>query len=134
MKRKEKNKNKKGRELISPADNPLLPQHEGDIDKLKELAIESFVIVEEALAKQGVTLVDFKIECGYDGDGKLRIDDVIDSDSYCLWIDGNEHHALDKDYLRKIAKLGRSFTLAEIAKIGADYAVVAYLTCLFLEE
>ncbi|MCR4323205.1 MAG: hypothetical protein NUV61_03925 [Candidatus Azambacteria bacterium] len=118
---------------VSWKENPLLPKHIGDLDKIEELAIESFIIFRDAFAALGVRLVDMKKEFGYDKDGVIRIGDVIDSESSRLWIGGDENCAIDKDYFRKIAKLKRPFTPAELAKILSDYAVVAHLTSLFLE-
>lgn len=113
---------------LSPGENPLLPQHDGDIDMLIELATECFVIIEDAFARTGVTLADLKIECGRDADGTFCIGDVVDNESGRLWIGGDENHALDKDYFRTIAKKGRPLTPAEHAKIAADYAVVAHIS------
>lgn len=52
------------------------------LERLRELTLRTFEIVEHAWAGLGGTYFDFKIECGFDHeDGALMVADVIDSDS-----------------------------------------------------
>jgi phosphoribosylaminoimidazole-succinocarboxamide synthase len=52
------------------------------LERLRELTLRTFEIVEEAWAGLGGTYFDFKIECGFDHEnGTLLVADVIDSDS-----------------------------------------------------
>lgn len=52
------------------------------LDRLRDLTVRTFEIVERAWAALGGTYFDFKIECGFDHEtGALLVADVIDSDS-----------------------------------------------------
>jgi RNA polymerase sigma factor (sigma-70 family) len=52
------------------------------LERLRELTVRTFEIVEQAWAALGGTYFDFKIECGFDVEhGTLLVADVIDSDS-----------------------------------------------------
>jgi RNA polymerase sigma factor (sigma-70 family) len=52
------------------------------LEKLRDLTVRTFEIVEDAWASVGGTYFDFKIECGFDHEtGALLVADVIDSDS-----------------------------------------------------
>ena len=52
------------------------------LERLREITVRTFEIVEHAWAALGGTYFDFKIECGFDHEnGTLLVADVIDSDS-----------------------------------------------------
>ncbi|WP_408640996.1 phosphoribosylaminoimidazolesuccinocarboxamide synthase [Secundilactobacillus angelensis] len=51
-------------------------------------------------AAAGITLVDFKVEFGFDADGNLILGDEISPDS-CRLVDASTHESLDKDVFRK---------------------------------
>lgn len=52
------------------------------LERLRDLTIRTFEVVEQAWATLGGTYFDFKIECGFDHEtGALLVADVIDSDS-----------------------------------------------------
>ena len=50
--------------------------------EMRRLARETFLILEKAWQILGYRLVDFKVEFGFDDDGKLLLADVIDNDSW----------------------------------------------------
>ncbi|HTE58620.1 MAG TPA: phosphoribosylaminoimidazolesuccinocarboxamide synthase [Verrucomicrobiae bacterium] len=55
------------------------------LERLQEIAIRTFLVLEAAWASVGGTLFDFKVECGYDAaTGQLLLADVIDNDSWRL--------------------------------------------------
>jgi phosphoribosylaminoimidazole-succinocarboxamide synthase len=62
--------------------------------------METFLILEEAWAKQNVTLVDLKSVCGLDMDGNLLVADVIDYDSWRIWRAGDKRQMKDKENYR----------------------------------
>jgi len=52
------------------------------IEQLQKLTTAAFEVIEDAWKQHGGTYIDFKIECGFDGEtGELLVADVIDSDS-----------------------------------------------------
>ncbi|TSC76400.1 MAG: phosphoribosylaminoimidazole-succinocarboxamide synthase [Parcubacteria group bacterium Gr01-1014_31] len=62
----------------------------------------AFIALEAAWAAQDVTLVDFKIECGFDTDGVLRIGDVVDNDSWRIWPKGQKTLDVSKQVFRDL--------------------------------
>jgi len=57
-------------------------------------------LLSQLFAKAGITLVDFKVEFGFDPDGNLILGDEISPDS-CRLVDAQTHASLDKDVFRK---------------------------------
>ena len=52
------------------------------LEQLMKLTTSAFEVIEDAWKQHGGTYIDFKIECGFDGEtGELLVADVIDSDS-----------------------------------------------------
>ncbi|MEN6611562.1 MAG: phosphoribosylaminoimidazolesuccinocarboxamide synthase [Methanoregulaceae archaeon] len=70
-----------------------------DLAEIKKLALRINEVLREHLAKQGITLVDFKIEFGRGKDGKIYLGDEISMDSMRLW-DTKTGESLDKDVYR----------------------------------
>ncbi len=70
---------------------------------LEDLALRSTIILEKAWHRLACELIDVKIECGLDTDGRLLIADVIDPDSWRL-LDSDGNH-LDKQPYREGAPL-----------------------------
>jgi len=94
----------------------------------KQAAIKVFETLEAAWAGLGVTLVDFKIEFGMDGD-EVVLGDVIDNDSWRLWPGGDKAQRMDKDNYRELAESAES-ALADVKK---KYAWVAEATTQFVD-
>ncbi len=84
--------------------------------ELEQITRRTFEVLEAAWAKLGVTLEDFKIECGFTRDSRLVVADVIDNDSWRVEQDGEE---LSKEVYRQ------SGELPDIAK---KYQLVAVLS------
>lgn len=68
--------------------------------RLKELAVDTFELLEAAWKDQDVTLVDMKIECGITEEGEMVVADVIDNDSWRIWPGGNPDQMVDKQLYR----------------------------------
>ncbi|GAC1434413.1 MAG: phosphoribosylaminoimidazolesuccinocarboxamide synthase [Chloroflexota bacterium] len=95
----------------------------GEVALMEDLARRVFAVLEPAWARLNVTLVDMKIECGRDADGRLLVADVIDNDSWRLWPGGRRAEMLDKQVYRNFAEV----TEEGLARVAANYARVAAL-------
>ena len=96
----------------------------GDIHTIKNIATQVFEALEKSWQNLKVSLVDLKIEFGWTTDGQLVVADVIDNDSWRIWVDGDPNKALDKQNYRDGIK--------DLDAITSDYALVAELTKKFL--
>ena len=85
-------------------DDPLLTQDRirlmGDypLRDLEQIAREVNQILKETFREIGLTLVDFKLEFGYDSEQNLLLADELSPDGMRLWKDGK---SFDKDLFRK---------------------------------
>ena len=86
-------------------DDPLLTEdriclmgYGGEIDELIYQAREINDILKDIFYKIGLTLVDFKLEFGYDCNDNLLLADELSPDGMRLWKDGK---SFDKDLFRK---------------------------------
>ena len=91
---------------------------------VESVPLQAFEILEEAWARQNVTLVDMKIEFGRDADGGLLVADVIDNDSWRIWPEGQREKMLDKQVYREMKQVDAS----GLDLILEKYAQVADLT------
>ena len=69
-----------------------------NLAKLEQLAREVNVVLNETFRDIGLTLVDFKLEFGYDSGQNLLLADELSPDGMRLWKDGK---SFDKDLFRK---------------------------------
>ena len=69
-----------------------------DLAKLEQYAREVNVVLKETFDDIGLTLVDFKLEFGYDSEQNLLLADELSPDGMRLWKDGK---SFDKDLFRK---------------------------------
>ena len=87
-------------------DDPLLTEDRarliGDypLRELKQLAAEVNVVLQDIFKKIDLTLVDFKLEYGYDVNGNLLLADELSPDGMRLWKVGTSE-SFDKDLFRK---------------------------------
>ncbi|MEK7599053.1 MAG: phosphoribosylaminoimidazolesuccinocarboxamide synthase [Patescibacteria group bacterium] len=95
---------------------PVIGSTEEDFIKMKRIAKQTFLILEKAWQLLGRRLVDFKVECGVNMHGELRLADVIDNDSWRV-IDDEKH--ISKQLYRDGA---------DINEVTAKYRLVAELT------
>lgn len=75
----------------------------GQLDRLKTLALEINQYLQEFFNACGITLVDFKLEFGFDRDGKLLLADEISPDTCRLWNRDEsdpQKRVMDKDRFR----------------------------------
>jgi phosphoribosylaminoimidazole carboxylase/phosphoribosylaminoimidazole-succinocarboxamide synthase len=76
--------------LILPASDVLKSDDEWMIfPEMRRIARQAFLMLEKAWQLQGGTLVDLKVEFGYDSKGRLLLADVIDNDSWRVIEDGS---------------------------------------------
>ena len=85
-------------------DDPLLTEdriclmgYGDEIDELIYQAREINAIMKQIFREIGLTLVDFKLEFGYDSNGNLLLADELSPDGMRLWKDGQ---SFDKDLFR----------------------------------
>ncbi len=101
-----------------------------EVDLFIQIGRQVFELLEEAWARQGVQLVDLKIEFGrlpgYSADN-LIVADVIDNDSWRLWPGGDKSQMLDKQVYRNMQQV----TQAGLTDLMEKYRAVAELTALF---
>ena len=84
-----------------------------ELDELKALALRVNEVLRPLFAACGLELVDFKLEFGRDGDGRLRLGDEVSMDSMRLW-DRASGESLDKDVYR----LGKGDVLGAYARVA----------------
>ncbi|WP_457598543.1 phosphoribosylaminoimidazolesuccinocarboxamide synthase [Hydrogenimonas sp.] len=77
-----------------------LVKNEADLEELKRLGREINTILKAFFAKKGLNLVDFKVEFGYDAEGRILLADEISPDSCRFW-DMASGEKLDKDLFRQ---------------------------------
>ena len=88
-----------------------------DFSRHAALARQAFLVLEKAWQLEGGTLVDFKVEFGYDDKGNLLLADVIDNDSWRVMESGAY---IDKQVYRDGGALD---------DVAAKYRRVAEITC-----
>ena len=71
-----------------------------NLAKLEQLAREVNVVLNETFRDIGLTLVDFKLEFGYDSEQNLLLADELSPDGMRLWKEGTKE-SFDKDLFRK---------------------------------
>ena len=87
-------------------DDPLLTEHRiklmGDypLGDMEHIAREVNGILSKIFREIGITLVDFKLEFGYDADENLLLADELSPDGMRLWKEGTSE-SYDKDLFRK---------------------------------
>jgi phosphoribosylaminoimidazole carboxylase/phosphoribosylaminoimidazole-succinocarboxamide synthase len=84
--------------------------------EMHRIASQAFLALEKAWQLQGGTLVDLKVEFGFDANGRLLLADVIDNDSWRVVEDGGY---IDKQVYRDGGAL---------SDVAAKYARVAEIT------
>ncbi|MFM2330782.1 MAG: phosphoribosylaminoimidazole carboxylase [Candidatus Parcubacteria bacterium] len=100
---------------------------------MRGIGIETFEVLEDKWAKQGVTLVDLKIECGTDEGGGILVGDVIDNDSWRIWPGGDKSLMKDKQVYRELAEsLDPAAKAKELGRIKDNFAWVAEQTAKFV--
>ena len=87
-------------------DDPLLTEDRirlmGDypLSDLEQIAREVNAILSKTFREIGITLVDFKLEFGYDSEQNLLLADELSPDGMRLWREGSKER-FDKDLFRK---------------------------------
>jgi len=77
-----------------------LVRDQADLDYLRYMARRINTILSDFYAQLDITVVDFKLEFGYDKDGNIILIDELSPDNFRLW-DAKTHEKLDKDRFRE---------------------------------
>jgi len=77
-----------------------LVRDEAELDYLRYMARRINTILSDFYAQLDITVVDFKLEFGYDKDGNIILIDELSPDNFRLW-DAKTHEKLDKDRFRE---------------------------------
>lgn len=102
------------------------------IDQILDLARRVNSVLKAEWEKQNVLLVDFKFEVGFaviGGKVTLVVADVIDNDSWRIWMFGEETLMMDKEIFRLINEVSE----ADREKLKENYEAVANMTEIFLK-
>jgi phosphoribosylaminoimidazole carboxylase/phosphoribosylaminoimidazole-succinocarboxamide synthase len=76
--------------LVLPASDVFSHEEEWKIfPEMRRIARHAFLVLEKAWQLEGGTLVDLKVEFGFDTKGRLLLADVIDNDSWRVIEDGS---------------------------------------------
>lgn len=113
------------RTILTPQGQPF---GEKEMEEIRDIAQNSFLILEEAWKKLNVELVDLKIECGWTQSKGLVVADVIDNDSWRIWPGGEKSQMKDKQVYRDL----KDMTSETLGAIKKNYAWVAEVTRQFL--
>lgn len=71
-----------------------------ELGEIRKITLKVNEILKEFLLQKGITLVDFKLEFGYDSSGNLLLADEISPDTCRFW-DAKTREIMDKDRFRK---------------------------------
>jgi len=77
-----------------------LVRDQADLDYLRYMARRINTILSDFYAQLDITVVDFKLEFGYDKEGNIILIDELSPDNFRLW-DAKTHEKLDKDRFRE---------------------------------
>ena len=77
-----------------------LVRDEAELEYLRYMARRINTILRDFYVQLDITVVDFKLEFGYDRDGNIILIDELSPDNFRLW-DANTHEKLDKDRFRE---------------------------------
>jgi phosphoribosylaminoimidazole-succinocarboxamide synthase len=77
-----------------------LVRDQADLDYLRYMARRINTILSEFYAELDITVVDFKLEFGYDKESNIILIDELSPDNFRLW-DAKTHEKLDKDRFRE---------------------------------
>lgn len=98
---------------------------ESEVERMCMLTTLVFQILERAWQTLDHSLVDMKVEFGYDLEsGDIVLSDVIDNDSWRLWPNGDKRLMLDKQVYRNMT----SYEPVEMEKLRSNFKVVAERT------
>lgn len=116
-------------EKFDPAIRPNwdMVEFRGHESMLKQMSAVIFEKLESAMADQGITLVDMKVEFGQTASKAIKLGDVIDADSWRAWVDGDPEKAIDKQLFRDMPEI----TDAGMEKVYLKYLQAAEMTSRF---
>lgn len=108
---------------ITPKDGKSTPflWDDDQMNTMKEVALKSFLILEEEFKKSKVAVIDVHFEFGVDQWGKIVLQDPIDNKAMRLIFDG---HRIDGEYYQHI----KDPTREDLDKIERRYKLVVEIT------
>jgi phosphoribosylaminoimidazole carboxylase/phosphoribosylaminoimidazole-succinocarboxamide synthase len=105
--------------VLSPSDVFSRPDEAKFFPEMQRIVRQTFLVLEKAWQLEGGTLVDLKVEFGFDAKGNLLLADVIDNDSWRV-LEGGSY--IDKQVYREGGALD---------DVAAKYRHVAEVTSRF---
>ncbi|MCD4733290.1 phosphoribosylaminoimidazolesuccinocarboxamide synthase [bacterium] len=78
----------------------LMDISDADLKTIGDMTLKVNEIVRPYLLERGIKLIDFKLEFGYDKDGKILLGDELSPDSCRFW-DAKTDEKMDKDRFRR---------------------------------
>ena len=109
------------RNILTPWGRPLGRQ---EMDELRDITCNAFLILERAWKELNVALVDLKIECGWTPVTLVVVADVIDNDSWRIWPGEDKTQMKDKQVYRDL----KGTTAEALEAIKKNYTWVAEAT------
>lgn len=104
--------------------------NDAEVAAMIETGRAVFATLERLWEREGIQLVDLKIEFGRNPDGELIVADMIDNDSWRLWPQGDKSRMLDKQIYRNLKEV----TDQDLEQIKQKYAEVSEITERFRPE